>query len=50
MDVPLILHGYNKKDTSSIGFKKSEKTYLQLFIRLDPPLEVLPPMKDKVAY
>ena len=62
LDVPVVLLGYNTApptvtslssataanpllDLSSTGH-----THLQLFIALEPPLSVLPPIKDQVRY
>ena len=55
LDVPPVLLGYEHPSslvttqTLTSDLKSSGHTHLQLFIALEPPLSVLPPIKDQVG-
>ena len=60
LDVPLVLLGYTSAPSSAttslpfatanplLDLSSTGHTHLQLFIALEPPLTVLPPIKDQV--
>ena len=59
LEVPVVLLGYSHapQDTPNTlpqtlnhlqGLATSTHTYLQLFVTVEPPLSVLPPIKNKV--
>ena len=55
LDIPPVLLGYEHPSslittqTLTSDLKSSGHTHLQLFIALEPPLSVLPPIKDQVG-
>ena len=47
-----MLLGYQRnhslEENPLLGFSTNQQTYLQIFVNLDPPLDILPPIKAQV--
>ena len=53
LEQPPIILGYqhaHQVDESADGDGEISRTFLQLFISLEPPLSTLPPLTDKVSF
>lgn len=48
VEVPMVLLGYSREMGQEL--EMTTHTHLQLFITLEPPLSLLPPLKDKVTH
>lgn len=52
MDCPHVLLGYKRNSSLEhnplLGLEANHHTHLQIFINLDPPLDILPPIREEV--